>query len=195
MTLRSGSRAGTAGAPDEQVKDMHGRDALQATIEAPTPVARLIRVAGRLDRAAAAGVLRLVDAQLALAAGGHRAVAHLVIDIESVAGFEPGGLEALRDAVPRADRQGITLWVSGCGGRVHLLPLWSRRALGMFRTFPTAEVALDALAAGAVQAEPDVRRPSAPDPAAYRFATPIPPPRRPADAHVDGPGPEAVLSR
>lgn len=168
---------------------MHGRDALQATIEAPTPVARLIRVAGRLDRPAAAGVLRLVDAQLALAAGGHRAVAHVVIDIEAVSGFEPGGLEGLRDAVPRADRQGITLWVSGCGGRVHLLPLWSRRALGLFRTFPNAEVALDALAAGVA---PD--RPSAPDPAAYRFATPIPPPRRPADAHVDGPGPEAVLS-
>lgn len=171
---------------------MHGSGALQVTIEVPIPVARLIRVAGRLDRSAARCVLRLVDAQLAVAAGGHRAVAHLVIDVEAVSCFEPGGLEVLRDAVPHADRHGVTLWVSGCGGRVHLLPLRSRQALGLFRTFPTAELALDALA-GAVAADRP-HRPPAPDPAAYRIATPVPQPRRAVDAHVDGPGPAAALS-
>ena len=68
-------------------------------------------------------------------------------------------------------------------------PLWSRQALGRFRTFPTAELALDALAGGAAAG-----RPTAPDPAAYRIATPIPQPRRAVDAHVDGPEPAAALS-
>lgn len=179
-------------APDEQGRNVRGSDAVQVTIEAPIPTARLIRVAGRLDRAAAASVLRLVDAQLAVVAGGHRAVAHVVIDVEAVSGFEPGGLDLLRNAVSRADRRAITLWVSGCGGRVHLLPLPSRQALARFRTFPTAELALDALAGGVAVDRP--HRPSAPEPAADRFAMPIPPPRPTADDHVDGPVPEAVLS-
>ena len=125
---------------------MDSNEPVQITVEVPDDGVRLVRVAGRLDRAGADGVLRLVSAQLELVAVRRRAVRELVIDIESVSCFEPGGLERLGRAVELAGRHGVGLSVSGCGGRVHLLPLGCRRTLSRFRTYPTADVALATLA-------------------------------------------------
>lgn len=95
---------------------MHDHKGLQVTVEAPIPAVRLIRVAGRLDRAAAASVLRLVSVQLDLIARRHQAVTDLVLDIEQVRSFEPGGLESLRHAPYTAGQRGIGVCLSGCGG-------------------------------------------------------------------------------
>ncbi|SFM71202.1 hypothetical protein SAMN05216207_100279 [Pseudonocardia ammonioxydans] len=125
---------------------MDSNEPVQITVEVPDEGIRLVRVAGRLDRAGADGVLRLVSAQLELAAARRRAVRELVVDIGSVSCFEPGGLERLGRAVELAAGHAVGLSVSGCGGRVHLLPLGCRRTLSRFRTYPTADVALAALA-------------------------------------------------
>lgn len=127
---------------------MHDHNGLQVIVEAPIPAVRLIRVAGRLDQAAAASVLRLVAVQLDLIAGRHQAVTDLVLDIEQVRCFEPGGLESLRHAPYTAGQRGIGVCLSGCQGRVAQLPLRARRLLSGFRTFPTAEVALQMLITG-----------------------------------------------
>lgn len=118
---------------------------VQLVVEAPQPGLRLLGMAGRLDPAAAARLLRLLDAQLDLVAAGYADTTHLVIDLAGVTGFEPGGLEALRHAPYTAARRGITVALCGCGGRTHLLPLRTRALLAEFRTFPTAEAATDAL--------------------------------------------------
>lgn len=113
-------------------------------MEAPGPGLWLLRVAGRLDTATAARVLRLVDTQLgAVDPAGE--VAFLVIDLGEVAGFERGGPESLRHAPYSAARRGITVYLSGYGGRTHLLPLRARHVLAEFPSFPAAEHAVHAL--------------------------------------------------
>jgi anti-anti-sigma regulatory factor len=128
-----------------EASSVHDHNSLQVTVEAPIPAVRLIRLAGRLDRTAAASVLRVVSVQLDLVAGGHQAVTDLVLDIEQVHCFEPGGLESLRHAPYTAGQRGIGVCLSGCGGRVAQLPLQAGRLLSEFRTFPTSEVALEML--------------------------------------------------
>lgn len=119
---------------------------LHLTVETPVASVRLIRVAGRLDRTAAASVLRLLGVQLELIREWHRAVTDLVIDVGAVQCFEPGGLDSLRHAPYSAGRRGLGVYLSGCGGRAHLLPLHARKALSEFRTFPSADVAVRVLA-------------------------------------------------
>lgn len=136
-------------APEQVDTDIELSEAndVDIRVEAPCPAVRLIRVAGRLDRAVAAGVLRLVSAQLNLVAGRHRAVTDLVLDIGAVSSFELAGLEALCHAPYSAGRHGIGLSLSGCGRRVHQLPLRARGLLlKHFRAFPSADVALQEIA-------------------------------------------------
>lgn len=115
------------------------------SLESPAPGLWLLRVAGRLDTATAARVLRLTDAQLDTVDTA-REDAVLVIDLGEVASFERGGPESLRHAPYSAARRGVAVYLSGCGGRTHLLPLRARRVLAEFACFPTAEHAVHALA-------------------------------------------------
>ncbi|RZT87298.1 anti-anti-sigma regulatory factor [Pseudonocardia sediminis] len=114
-------------------------------VEAPDDHVRMIRVAGNLDRAAAAGLLRLIDAQVRLHRSGHRRLTHLLVDLEAVHSFEPGGLQVLRHARHSTAGHGVGLHMAGCSGRLHLLPLRARQVLGEFSTFPTVEIALTEL--------------------------------------------------
>lgn len=90
----------------------------------------------RTTRSRGRRVARLVAAQLELAAAGRCATSVLVIDVGAVSSFEPGALDRTPDS---AACHAITVCLSGCGGRAHLLPL--RHQLAQFRTFPTAEAA------------------------------------------------------
>lgn len=119
-----------------------GGQVLQVSVETPIVGVRLVRIAGRLDRAAAASVLRLISAQLELIAARHCDVTDMIVDIGAVHSFEPGGLDSLRQAPDIAGRHGVRVCLSGCGGRVHLLPVRARTMLDEFRRFPTAEVAV-----------------------------------------------------
>lgn len=157
-----------------EASPVHDHNGLQVIVEAPIPAVRLIRVAGRLDQAAAASVLRLVAVQLDLIAGRHQAVTDLVLDIEQVRCFEPGGLESLRHAPYTAGQRGIGVCLSGCQGRVAQLPLRARRLLSGFRTFPTAEVALQMLITGTSATSTVERGAHVPDLAGPRLDLPRP---------------------
>ena len=146
-------------------------------VESPAEGLRVIRVYGPLGRTAAASLLRLVDAQLELRAARHRVISHVVVDLEGVSSFEPGGLETLRHARHRAGACGVGVHLTGCSARSALLPLRTRRLLLEFNTFPTTEVALTALTSP--ETTPSAR------PAGELDAEPVPDPQ---GWPVDGPG-------
>ena len=157
----------------------------QMSVEAPVEWVRLIRVAGALDRTAAAALLRLVDAQLELVVSGRCRVTDLLVDLEGVGTYESGGLTTLRHAANDTAVRGVRLHLTGCSARFHLLPLSARQVLRVFRTFPTVEIALAALTA-------------IPPGSATGRADPTPPPRAQAAAPAqrpDGPGPLVPLQR
>lgn len=150
----------------------------QIAVEAPDEAVRLIRIAGDLDRAAAARLLRLVDAQLDLVAARHRSVSHVLVDLECVRSFEPGGLDAVREARRTGAARGVRLHLVGCAGRSPLLPLRVCQVLAEFSTFPTVEIALAELSRTCATAPPETA-------ALVRAEEPavVPPQQRP-----DGPG-------
>lgn len=121
---------------------------VQLTVETPESGLRLIRVTGALDRAAAATLLRLLDAQLHEAAGRRLRTTHVLVDLSGVRSFEPGGLETLRHARHCAARSGIGIHLTGCTDRSPHLPLRACQLLTEFHTYPTTEVALAALTDG-----------------------------------------------
>ena len=127
----------------------------QIAVEAPDEAVRLIRIAGDLDRSAAARLLRLVDAQLDLVAARHRSVSHVLVDLECVRSFEPGGLDAVREARRTSAARGVRLHLVGCAGRSPLLPLRVCQVLAEFSTFPTVEIALAELSRTCATAPPE----------------------------------------
>jgi anti-anti-sigma regulatory factor len=122
---------------------MLGRQ-VQVTVERPGERIVLIRVNGSLDRDAAGTLLRLIDAQAELVRHGRRDLAAVLVDLDGVTVFDDSACASLRHARSRAARGGFALCLSGCGGRVHLLPLAVQQMLTRHRTFPTAEVAVAA---------------------------------------------------
>lgn len=112
----------------------------------------------RTTRSRGRRVARLVAAQLELAAAGRCATSVLVIDVGAVSSFEPGALDRTPDS---AACHAITVCLSGCGGRAHLLPL--RHQLAQFRTFPTAEAAARTLTGHGLypDTDPDDEHPDA----------------------------------
>ncbi len=157
-------------------------------VETPHEWMRLIRVVGNLDRAAAASLLRLIDAQLEVATLRDRRLTDLIVDIEGVESFGPGGLETVRHARHCTDARDVRLHLTGCSGRFHLLPLRARRILGEFDTFPTVEVALAELARTAATPPSTAGHPGASAP-----ATPPPTPRH--DGHHGLRSPHPATSR
>ena len=144
---------------------MRDSDRFQMVVEAPNEQARLIRVAGGLDRATAAALLRMIDAQLELIAARHRRVTDLLVDLEEVSSYEPAAVKVMRHARHSTAARGVRLHLTGCGARVHLLPLNVRRLLIEFSTYPTVEVALAALlrtAPLAREPEPSAQPPDGP---------------------------------
>jgi len=118
---------------------------MQMAVESPAAGIRVIRTAGTLDRQAAARLLRLVDAQIAQAAGGHTSLAHLIVDLANISRFEPGGMETLHHHRSTGRTNQVGLHLTGGGGRLALLPVRVRQLLRDFSTFPSAEVAVAAL--------------------------------------------------
>ncbi|MET0187641.1 MAG: STAS domain-containing protein [Pseudonocardia sediminis] len=121
----------------------HDRTAL--FVQSPDDSLRLIRITGRLDVAGAATVLRMVSAQLELVAARHRSVTDLVLDLTGVTGFEAAGVKSLRHARFAAGQRGVTVHLCGFDARRHLLPAAAYRVLLDFRSFPSAEVAVETL--------------------------------------------------
>jgi len=115
---------------------------LQMAVESPADGIRVIRTAGTIDRQAAAGLLRLVDAQIAQVAAGRTSTTHLIIDLANVDRFEPGGMETLHQHRSAGRCREVGLHLTGGGGRLSLLPLRVRQLLGDFSTFPTTEIAI-----------------------------------------------------
>ncbi|MCW2719586.1 STAS domain-containing protein [Pseudonocardia sp.] len=118
---------------------------LQLYVEKPATALRVITAAGRLDVAGAVRVVRLAEAQLDLAAAGHGALTHLVVDLSGVTSFEAGAVETLRHLRHGCATAGAQVHLAGCAGRLLLLPLRVRQVLTEFSTYPTLEVALAAL--------------------------------------------------
>jgi len=119
---------------------------VQLYVESPHPGLNVIRVAGRLDIAGAARIVRLVESQLSLAAAGQLALHHVVLDMTEVTSFAPGSLEALHHAHHSCGRAQIGIHLAGCAGRLLLLPLRVRQALTEFHCFPTLNTAVESLA-------------------------------------------------
>ncbi|MBP2371927.1 STAS domain-containing protein [Pseudonocardia parietis] len=132
--------------------------------------ALLIRANGLLDRRGAAALLRLVDLHADLITAGRRAPIAVVIDLHGISQFEPAGLRLLRDARSRARHGGFRLLVTGCSGRVHLLPFPVQQLLAERGPVATIDMALATLPtpplapAGAAAAA--LRRIEDPEPAA-----------------------------
>ena len=143
---------------------------VQLTVERPHERVVLIRVNGALDRDAAAAVLRLVDAQAELVRHGRRATIAVLVDLDGVSTFDAAAFRDLRHARSRARRAGFGLCLTGCGGRVHLLPFAVQQALTEYHTFPTAEAAVAAHTPG--------RRTAA---ASHQPAVAFPEPRTPVE--------------
>ncbi|MDQ4115639.1 MAG: STAS domain-containing protein [Actinomycetota bacterium] len=122
---------------------MVGRQ-VQVTVERPHERIVLIRANGALDRGAAAALLRLIDAQAELVRHGRRSLDAVLVDLDGVSTFDAAAFHELRRARERARRGGFALCLTGCGGRVHLLPLVVQQMLTEHRTFPTAEAAVAA---------------------------------------------------
>ncbi len=116
----------------------------QVTVERPHESVVLIRANGTLDRAAAAALLRLIDAQAELVRHGRRSLVAVLVDLDGVSTFDAAAFRDLRPARERARRGGFALCLTGCGGRVHLLPLAVQQMLTEHRTFPTAEAGVTA---------------------------------------------------
>lgn len=116
------------------------------------------RVSGVLDTATGARLLRLVDAQLELVTAGSSETTHILIDLTAIVGIEPGGVATLRHALYSANRRGAAVWLAGCTGNLHRLPLQSRQILYKFRIFPSVEAATQEFATRSVGAD-TVRRP------------------------------------
>jgi anti-anti-sigma regulatory factor len=145
---------------------MVGRQ-VQVTVERPHEGIVLIRANGTLDRGAAAALLRLIDAQTELVRHGRRELTAVLVDLDGVRTFDPSAFRELRFARARARRAGFALCLTGCGGRVALLPLAVQQMLTEHRTFPTAE-------AGVAAHAPD-------RPVDSRPAVDFPEPRRPVE--------------
>lgn len=116
--------------------------AVGLAVETAGPGVRLVRVTGRLDRAGVAALGRLVDAQRACG----RASGHVVVDVGGVTEFDGAAIESLGAVVARSRGGGARVHLAGCGGRAELLPLPARQVLMRCSAFPSAEVAVRALA-------------------------------------------------
>lgn len=161
---------------------------LQMAVESPVEGIRVVRTAGSLDRQSAAGLLRLVDAQIALVAGGHRTAAHLIVDLENVNRFDPGGMETLHTHRAVGRDRGVQLHLAG-GGRLMQLPIRVRQLLRDFSIFPTTEIAVAALAGPARTPPQDPAPAVEPEPALH-----LPESRRPEDRLPEGRIPESRRS-
>lgn len=118
---------------------------VQMTVEVLDASVRSIRVGGRFDRVAAASVLRLIDSQLVLLVARRCENTVLIIDVDGVSSsFEPGAVEGMRPIRHDAAARGVQLYLTGCSGRFHLLPLRVNQVLREFDRFPTVECALSA---------------------------------------------------
>lgn len=119
---------------------------VQLYVESARPGVRVVRVAGRLDVAGAARIVRLVESQISLAAADKLAVRQVVLDLADVTDFAPGSLESLHCVHHGCRQANVELHLAGCADRLLLLPLRVRQALTEFHCFPTLNVAVEALA-------------------------------------------------
>jgi hypothetical protein len=124
---------------------MRTPDRVQLAVETPSAGFRLIRVAGSLGVEAAARLVRLADMQLqvlGVVGVARHAVCHLLVDLAGVGHFGPGAVETLRHVRHTAARAGIGVHLTGCAGRLTLLPVRVRQVLTEFSTFPSVEEAV-----------------------------------------------------
>ncbi|MEK6440747.1 STAS domain-containing protein [Pseudonocardia sp. T1-2H] len=124
---------------------MRTPDRVQLAVETPSAGFRLIRVAGALGVEAAARLVRLADLQLqvlGVVGVARHTVGHLLVDLAGVGHFGPGAVETLRHVRHTAARAGIGVHLTGCGGRLTLLPVRVRQVLTEFSTFPSVEEAV-----------------------------------------------------
>ena len=117
-------------------------EGLALAVEHPVPGTVVVRVAGELTRTTGPRLARLLDV---LAAPPGR-VRHLVVDLGDVRSFGVGGLDVLRRAAHGCGQLGVDLHVCGVAARAELLPTAVVERLAVFRTFPTVEQAVAALA-------------------------------------------------
>jgi hypothetical protein len=133
---------------------------VQLAVETPSAGFRLIRVAGALGVEAAARLVRLADMQLqvlGVVGVARHTVGHLLVDLAGVGHFGPGAVETLRHVRHTAARAGIGVHLTGCGGRLTLLPVRVRQVLTEFSTFPSVEEAVAELGGNAGAAGPGTR--------------------------------------
>ncbi|MEQ3549478.1 STAS domain-containing protein [Pseudonocardia nematodicida] len=141
--------------------------AIRMAVETAAPGVRLIRLAGRLDRSGAEALGRLIDAQCACG----RSAAHLIVDLSGIGAFDAQATETLGAVVARSRCEGVHVHLAGCGGRAELLPLRARQVLRRCGAYPSAEVAVRALAERAGASSP------ARTPSPATASVPVPEPR------------------
>jgi anti-anti-sigma regulatory factor len=101
----------------------------------------VVEVRGRLDRAAAARLLRLVDARLRLVALGQVATRRVVVDLQHATELDAGAAAVLDRAHQTCRQQGVAFALAGLSPVA--IPLSARQVIGRLPTFPAVPAALD----------------------------------------------------
>ncbi len=106
------------------------------------PRVHVIEVEGRLDRATAARLLRLIDARLRLVAGGQVRTRRVVLDLRHATELDVGAATVLDRAHQTCRQHGVAFALAGLSPVT--IPLPARQAISRLPTFPQLEAALAA---------------------------------------------------
>ena len=117
-------------------------------MDRPVDGTTVIRASGRLDAAGGARLLRVLDAQIEMARGGHRRLDAVVVDISAVDTIGRGGPEALAHAQYACSRRRIEFVMGGAVDLWSLSPA-ARRRLGALTWYPTVDLAVASVGGGA----------------------------------------------
>ena len=108
-----------------------------------------VSLAGDLNDAAAARLLRWCEARLHLHDTGQVPIGHLLVDLGRVRHATPSAAAILDHARTEAERRRVGIHLVGAGPLLAAAPPQVRQRLGRWRTFPSVDVARAALVPGA----------------------------------------------
>jgi hypothetical protein len=109
------------------------------------PVVATVSLAGELDDAAAARLLRWCEARLHLHDSGQVPVGHLLIDLGRARHAGLAAVAILDHARTEAERRRVGIHLIGAGPLMAAASPQVRQRLGRWRTFPSLDVARAAL--------------------------------------------------
>ena len=123
-------------------------DQLGPSTTSDGPVLATVSLAGDLNDAAAARLLRWCEARLHLHDTGQAPIGHLLVDLGRVRHATMSAATILDHARTEAERRRVGIHLVGAGPLLAAAPPQVRQRLGRWRTFPSLDVARAALVPG-----------------------------------------------